>query len=100
MAKRRAKNPWPMKGTMIGVHPSQVKDAQATLKALDSPGEFDPKTGNLKLKSQKEYAEWCRKTGRMNLDAGYGDHAGGDRPPTEIVRDIRERLEWARRKKA
>lgn len=98
MAKRRTKSRWPMKGTMIGVHPDQVKDAQATLKALDCPGEYDPETGDLTIGSEKELGEFARKTGRVNLAAGLTGNAGGDRPPAEIARDIRERLEWARKK--
>jgi len=99
MAKRRRGklNPWPMRGDMIGVHPKQVKEAQARLKALGAPGTYDPKTGDLILNSRKEYKDFCKATGRSNRDAGYGDWPGTDGDPS-VAEDVRERLAWARRK--
>jgi hypothetical protein len=86
-----------MKGDMIGVHPKQVKRAQARLKALGAPGTYDPKTGDLILGSRKDYKEFCKRTGRVNLDAGYGDHPGTGGDPA-VAEGIRDRLEWARRR--
>lgn len=83
---------------MIGVHPKQVKAAQARLKALGAPGTFDPKTGDLVLHSRKDYKEYCKRTGRVNLDAGYGDWAGSSGDSSAACREIRDRIEWARRK--
>jgi hypothetical protein len=95
--KRRRSKLWPMKGEMIGVHPKQVKEAQARLKALGAPGTYDPNTGDLIIKSRKDYREFCKRTGRVNRDAGYGDWPGTDGDPNARA-EIRDRLAWARRK--
>lgn len=86
-----------MKGDMIGVHPKQVKRAQARLKALGAPGTYDPKTGDLNFRSRRDYRDWAKATGRANLDAGYGDHAPTGRGPA-VADEIKDQIAWARRK--
>jgi hypothetical protein len=76
-----------------GVHPRQVKRAQARLKALGAPGIYNRETGDLVVDSPKDYSDFCRLTGRTNLGAGYSDWAGtGGRAPIE---EMRARLKFA-----
>lgn len=86
-----------MVSVMGGVHPSQVSESNAKLKRLGAPGHYDPQTGDLHIDNRQDYREHHRLTGKINLDAGYGDWSGGGSNVREVIED---RLRWQDRKKS
>lgn len=93
--RRHKTHTWPMVSVMGGVHPSQVRASNAKLKRLGAPGHYDPKTGDLHIETRRDYCEHHRLTGKINLDAGYGDWAGGG---SDVRESIEDRLRWHSKK--
>lgn len=62
-----------MRSVAIGVHPSQVEDAQREAAAVGVPTEYDPKTGDAIFTSREHRKRLCKALGYFDRDAGYGD---------------------------
>jgi hypothetical protein len=87
---------WPMDGAFHAIHPSQVAEANAQLRALDvKKNVFYERDGELKVGSRAGYNDWQRRTGRRNNDAGWGDWSGTD---GKADLEILERLAYANRR--
>lgn len=79
---------------MVGVHPSQVKEANAKLEALRSPGRFD-ETGALRVSSNNKLREHLRAVGACNYsDQGPSGHGEGRGEVLNRIADAKRRGEW------
>lgn len=83
---------WPMNAWACSISPKQVKSANAKLEALGVKSRWD-KQGDLEHRDRNCYNDFLKKTGRYNIDAGFGDWAGG-----EGNHEIPERLAWAKKR--
>jgi hypothetical protein len=77
----------------LGVHPKQIKEAEADAKRKGVPVDFD-KQGRPVFTSRKQYKAYCNAYGVFNRDGGYGDAMPGqykERPPApDYEKEARE----------
>lgn len=65
---------WPKTCDMLGVLPSQVKEAQKYLAEHGCPSDFNAR-GDLILRDRDHFNRYCRTMGYYHRNAGYGDVA-------------------------
>ena len=66
---------WPIMSETSGVHPSQVKEAEAFTRAQGVPTHYT-KDGRAILTDRSHRKKFCRAMGVRDNDAGYGDYSG------------------------
>jgi hypothetical protein len=64
---------WPQKSRSLGVYPDQAKEAYDESVRIGVPTEFDSE-GHAIFRDQEHRRSYCKATGFMDLDGGYGDH--------------------------
>lgn len=67
---------WPKESLALGVHTSQIGEAQEHYRNLGIEAHFNSKTGAMKIPDRSFQNNVLKKTGQMNHDAGYGDFTG------------------------
>lgn len=65
-----------LKSRALSVHRVQAKDYNEMAKSRGITGVRWADDGTCYFSSRRGRNDWMRATGRMDMDAGYGDHAG------------------------
>lgn len=65
-----------LKSRANSVHPTQVEDYTKFVKGHGISGVRFDKKGNCYFSSRRARSEFLRRTGRMDMDGGYGDYTG------------------------
>lgn len=73
---------WPILSDAVGVHPSQVKEAEAHAAKHGIPTEFTP-DGRAVLRDKHHRKRYCELIGFFDRNGGYGDPQQPDRPIQE-----------------
>ncbi|KKK69897.1 hypothetical protein LCGC14_2929440 [marine sediment metagenome] len=66
---------WPIVSETSGVHPSQIKEAEAFTRKQGVPTHYT-KDGRPILTNRSHRRKFCKAMGMRDRDAGYGDHSG------------------------
>jgi len=64
---------WPLESDSMGVHPSQVQEAQAMSEKLGVPTEFNRRTGAAIFRTAEHRKEYCEAHGYYDRNGGYSD---------------------------